>query len=89
MRALKRARIAAGERLTGDEMASRDQPYVALLTQRMGDLGFLYSGQGEPYFTNEKNVRMYHLLFFSKDPAGLALGRGVTRIAPDGQRQVF
>jgi hypothetical protein len=55
----------------------------------MGDLGFLYSGQGEPYFTNEKNVRMYHLLFFSKDPAGLALWRGMTRIAPDGQRQVF
>lgn len=55
--------------------------------RRMGGLGFQYSGQGEPYFTNENNVRMYHLLFFSKHPAGLALWRGVTRIEASGQRR--
>jgi hypothetical protein len=30
-----------------------------------------------------------HLLFFSKHPTGLALWRGVTRIEPSGQRQLF
>ena len=88
-RKLKRARIAAGERLTPAEMASRDQPFVTLLMRRMGELGFLYSGQGEPYFTNKKNVKMYQLLFFSKHPTGLTLWRGVTRIEASGQRRLF
>jgi three-Cys-motif partner protein len=88
-RELRRARVAAGQRLSQDEIISRDQPFVTLLMQRMSELGFLYSGQGEPYFTNQKNVKMYHLLFFSKHPTGLALWRGVTRIEPSGQRQLF
>jgi hypothetical protein len=29
---------------------------------------------------------MYHLLFFSKNPAALAIWRGVTRIDARGQR---
>lgn len=70
-------------------MASHDQPFVMALWERMGQLGFRYPGQGEPYFTNEKNAKMYHLLFFSKHPAGLALWRGVTRIEASGQRQLF
>jgi hypothetical protein len=32
---------------------------------------------------------MYHLLFFSKHPAGRALWRGVTRIEASGQRRLF
>jgi three-Cys-motif partner protein len=88
-RDLKRARVAAGQKLTAEEMASHDQPFVMAFMQRMGQLGFQYSGQGEPYLTNEKNVKMYHLLFFSKHPAGLALWRGVTRIEASGQRRLF
>lgn len=88
-RNLKRARVAAGQRLTSEEMASHDQPFVMEFMRRMGQLGFQYSGQGEPYFTNEKNVKMYHLLFFSKHPAGLALWRGVTKIEASGQRRLF
>lgn len=88
-RDLKRARVAAGQKLTAEEMASYDQPFVMAFRQRMGQLGFQYSEQGEPYFTNEKNVKMYHLLFFSKHPAGLALWRGVTRVEASGQRRLF
>lgn len=87
-RRLKRARLAASERLSQDEMTSRDRPFVLEFRQRMARLGFLYSGQAEPYFTNEKNVTMYHLLFFSQHPAGLALWRGITRIEASGQRQL-
>jgi three-Cys-motif partner protein len=88
-RDLKRARVATGQHLTAEEMASHDQPFVMAFRQRMGQLGFQYSGQGEPYFTNEKNVKMYHLLFFSKHPAGLALWRGVTKVEASGQRRLF
>jgi three-Cys-motif partner protein len=88
-RDLKRARVATGQKLTTEEMASYDQPFVMAFRQRMGQLGFQYSEQGEPYFTNEKNVKMYHLLFFSKHPAGLALWRGVTRVEASGQRRLF
>jgi len=88
-RRLKQARLAAGERLSAEEMASRDQPFVQAFTAQMSTLGFLYSGQGEPYFTNEKNVPMYHLLFFSKDPAGLTIWHGITRIEPGGQRRLL
>jgi len=49
---------------------------------------YQYTGQGEPYFTNENNVRMYHLLFFSQHPAGLTLWRNVTRVEPSGQRRL-
>jgi three-Cys-motif partner protein len=88
-RNLKRARLAAGQRLNEEEMASHDQPYLMAFMQRMGQLGFQYSGQGEPYFTNEKNVKMYHLLFFSKHPTGLTLWRNVTKIEASGQRRLF
>jgi three-Cys-motif partner protein len=88
-RDLKRARVAAGQKLNADAMASRDQPFVTAFRQRMEQLGFQYSGQGEPYFTNEKNVKMYHLLFFSRHPAGLTLWRNITKIEPSGQRRMF
>ena len=88
-RELKRARLAARERVTDQDMAARDQPFVLEFRNRMRTLGYQYSGQGEPYFTNEKNVRMYHLLFFSQHPAGLTLWQNVTRIEPSGQRRLL
>jgi hypothetical protein len=87
-RSLKRARLAAGAQLTKDEMAARDQPFVLAFMSRMGMLGYQYAGQGEPYFTNEKNVKMYHLLFFSQHAAGLTLWRNITRVEPSGQRRL-
>lgn len=87
-RKLRRARIAAGGRLSNDEIASRDQPFVLEFRNRMATLGFQYSDEGEPYFTNEKNVKMYHLLFFSQDSFGLTLWRRVTTIEAGGQRRL-
>jgi len=87
-RALKRARLAAGVRLTNDDIAAHDQPFLLEFMNRMRKLGYQYSDQGEPCFTNRKNMRMYHLLFFSKHPAGLTLWRNVTRIEPSGQRRL-
>ena len=52
----------------------------------MHRIGFVYQDEGDPYLVNEKNVMMYHLLFFSKDGAGLRIWRGVKRIEPSGQR---
>lgn len=37
---------------------------------------------------NEQKVPMYHLLFFSKDGAGLTIWRNVHQIDPRGQRQL-
>ncbi|MGH2361888.1 MAG: three-Cys-motif partner protein TcmP [bacterium] len=87
-RDVRRARVAAGEKLTNEDMAARDQPFVLEFVNRMRTLGYQYSEQGEPYFTNEKNVTMYHLLFFSQHPAGLTLWRNVTRVETSGQRRL-
>ncbi|HTO10201.1 MAG TPA: three-Cys-motif partner protein TcmP [Candidatus Binatia bacterium] len=87
-RKLKRARLAAGQRLTDEEMAARDQPFVMEFMSRMQTLGFQFSDRGEPYFTNQKNVKMYHLLFFSQHPTGLGLWRRITRIEASGQRRL-
>jgi hypothetical protein len=37
---------------------------------------------------NEKNVAMYHLLFFSKNPLGLKIWRSIGDIGPRGQRRL-
>jgi three-Cys-motif partner protein len=87
-RELRRARLVAGERLTNEEMATRDQPFVLEFRNRMKTLGYQFSGEGEPYFTNEKNVKMYHLLFFSQHPAGLTLWRNINKVEPSGQRRL-
>jgi three-Cys-motif partner protein len=87
-RDVRRARLAAGERLTREDMAARDQPFVLEFVNRMRAIGYEYPGQGQPYFTNERNVTMYHLLFFSQHPAGLTLWRNVTRIEASGQRRL-
>src|SRR5205823_5283168 len=87
-RSLKRAKLAAGIQPTSDDIIAGDQPFVIAFMNRMRGLGYLYSGQGEPCFTNDRNVRMYHLLFFSKDPAGLTLWRNISRVEPSGQRRL-
>jgi hypothetical protein len=49
-------------------------------------IGFQYQDEGDPYFRNEKNVLMYHFLYFSRDPAGLTIWRNIKKIEPRGQR---
>lgn len=83
------ARLAAGSRIGSEEALSLDRPWVLRFRGKMADIGFEYQDEADPYFTNEKNVPMYHLLFFSKAPAGLTIWRGVKKIEPSGQRTLL
>ena len=87
-RDLPRARLAAGQRVSQVEMEAADRPFVVALQTRMAEIGYLYPDQGEPYFTNDKRVKMYHLLFFSRHVVGLTLWKQAKSIEPSGQRRL-
>ena len=87
-RDLPPAKLAAGKRLTPEEALSVDRPWVLGFRKKMADIGFQYQDEGDPCFTNEKNVPMYHLLFSSQAPAGSAIWRGIKKIEPSGQRKL-
>jgi len=80
------AKLSAGRRLSPEEALSLDRPWVLAFRSKMAKIGFRYQDEGDPCFTNEKNVPMYHLLFFSKDVVGLTIWRGIKKIDPSGQR---
>lgn len=82
------AKLAAGKRITPEEAFNLDRRWVSAFRRKLVRLGFQHD-EGDPYFTNDKNVTMYHLLFFSKDEAGLRIWRGIKKIAPGGQRALF
>lgn len=58
--------------------------------QSMKRLGFIYEGPGEevPVFLPGKNVKLYHLAFFSKDPLGMRFWRQA-RKNTDSQLNLF
>jgi three-Cys-motif partner protein len=85
-RELPPAKLASGTRLTPDEALNHDRPWVLHFRSRVASLGLIYQDEADPVLTNERNVPMYHLLFFSKDQAGLTIWRGIKRIEPGGQR---
>lgn len=85
-RNLPPAKLAVGKRLSPEEALSLDRPWVMRFRSKMAGIGFQYQDEGDPCFTNEKNVPMYHLLFFSQDPVGLTIWRGIKKIEPSGQR---
>lgn len=87
-RDLPPAKLAAGRRVEPDEALTLDLPWVLRFRAKMQKLGFLYQDEGDPYFVNQKRVPMYHLLFFSKHPAGLTIWRGIKQIEPSGQRKL-
>lgn len=82
------AKLAAGARLNAEEARALDIPWVRRFRNKMAEIGFEYQDETDPCFTNEKNVPMYHLLFFSRYPAGLTIWRGIKRIEPSGQRSL-
>jgi three-Cys-motif partner protein len=88
-RDLPPAKLVAGTKLTPDEALSVDRPWVLRFRSKMADIGFQYQDEGDPFFTNEKNVPMYHLLFFCKDPVGVTIWRGVKKVEPSGQRRLL
>ncbi len=87
-RELPPAKLAAGKSPTPDEAISYDRPWVQSFRSKVARLGLIYQDEGDPLFVNEKNVPMYHLLFFSKDVTGLTIWRGIKRIEPSGQRKL-
>lgn len=59
-----------------------------IFREKMSSLGYEYFDEGEPAFSNDRNARMYHLLFFSKDKAGVRIWHEIKRKGPTGQREL-
>lgn len=87
-RDLPPAKLAAGKRLSPEEESSHDRPWVQSFRSKVTNLGLIYQDEGDPILRNDKNTPMYHLLFFSKDSAGLTIWRGIKQIEPSGQRKL-
>jgi len=86
-RELPIARAAAGGKVNPEELsASLDHSWVAAFRKRMTEIGFACQDHSAPSFCNERNVAMYHLLFFSHHPIGLRIWRRIKQIEPTGQR---
>ncbi|HJQ85405.1 MAG TPA: three-Cys-motif partner protein TcmP [Candidatus Binatia bacterium] len=83
-RQLPMSKLAAGKATTTDVMNAAT--WVGAFRQKvLQELG-LRSDQSPPLITNDRNARMYHLLFFSKSDVGLRIWRNISRIGPTGQR---
>jgi three-Cys-motif partner protein len=80
------ARLAVGKPLNDNELSNLDTSLIHHLQQQIGELGLIHQDDNPPVFRNEQNAPMYHLLFFSKDRAGLNIWKGIKKIAPGGQR---
>lgn len=80
------AKLAAGKGLKPEEGRRLDRSWVQGFRDKMVRIGFRHQDKSDPLLTNKKNVPMYHLLFFSRDPAGLKIWRGIKKIEPSGQR---
>jgi hypothetical protein len=87
-RQLPIVRMLAGEDLSLSEAEQLDQSWVLAFRERVATLGYLFHDSSPP-LRNDQNVPMYHLLFFSKNQAGLDIWRGIGRIEPDGQRRLW
>ena len=80
----KRAPAGSGE--SADEATARS--WVEAFARKLrSDLG-LFCQEIAPLITNDRNARMYHLLFLSKHNTGLKLWEKVTKIDPHGQRRL-
>jgi hypothetical protein len=87
-RDLPPAKLAIGQRLSPDEAMNLDLPWVQRFRRKVADIGLHFQDEGDPCFRNAKNVPMYHLLFFSRNAAGLKIWHGVKRVEPSGQRSL-
>jgi three-Cys-motif partner protein len=86
-RNLPAAKQAAG--LVGKEVPDRIvRAFLSYFRRRLKAAGFRFQDEAAPLFTNTKNARMYHLLYFSHDQIGLRIWQGIKRIGPGGQRNL-
>jgi three-Cys-motif partner protein len=84
-RQLPMAQMAAGRSPDVDPGDAYYQSWAAAFCDRVATLGYSYHDIKGPLRT-EKKAPMYHLLFLSKNQAGLTIWRNVHRISPGGQR---
>ncbi len=87
-RELPLAKRALGK-LTSREELQLDRDWVSSFRKRVSSLGLCFHDTSDPEIRNDQNTTMYHLLFFSHDSAGLKIWKGIKRIAPSGQRELF
>jgi three-Cys-motif partner protein len=82
------ARLLAGEALLPTEKERLDLSWAMAFRERVATLGYSYH-DSIGSLRNEQNVPMYHLLFFSRDEAGLKIWRGIAKIDARGQRSLL
>jgi hypothetical protein len=80
------AKLAVGKPLNEKELSNLDTSLIHYLRRQVRELGLIYQDDNPPVFRNEQNAPMYHLLFFSKNVAGLKIWNGIKKIDPGGQR---
>jgi three-Cys-motif partner protein len=80
------AKLAVGKPPSEKELSNLDTSLIHYLRRQVRELGMIYQDDNSPVFRNEQNAPMYHLLFFSKNAAGLKIWNGIKRIDPGGQR---
>jgi hypothetical protein len=87
-RHLPMAQMAAGVAPIAEQGDAYYQSWAAAFCERVRALGYSHYDIKGP-LRNESRAPMYHLLFFSKNEAGLRIWRNVHRIGPDGQRSLW
>jgi len=88
-RELPIAKLAAGTKVGPEESSTFIRSLIPLFRAAMKTIGFRYQDEADPIMTNEKNVGMYHLLFFSQHSAGLTIWKNIKKIGGDKQRRLF
>ena len=83
------AKLAARRQLNPVEARDLARSWVSRFQDKMATIGYRHYDHAEPLFTNRKNARMYHLLFFSRHLAGLKIWRNIKMVEPSGQRPLF
>jgi three-Cys-motif partner protein len=85
-RSVPAAKLAVGKSLNETELSNLDTSLIHYLRRQIRELGLIHQDDNRPVFRNEQNAPMYHLLFFSKNAAGLKIWKGIKTIDPGGQR---
>src|SRR5262249_47952833 len=88
-RELPIARLAAGKAVGREEHSIFVRSLIPLFRTAMKTIGFRHQDEADPIMTNEKNVAMYHLLFFSQHSAGLTIWKNIKKIGGDRQRRLL
>lgn len=78
-----------GKASSPQEESKVDKSLVQAFRSKMVQLGFAHYDEVDPVIRNDRNVPMYHLLFFSHHKIGATIWKKIKRIEPGGQRKLF